>query len=246
MEKSAHRPPTQIERRIGYVFRDKSLLEQALTHSTYAYENPGRTQRDNERLEFIGDSVLALAVATALYDHPGGLTEGNMTTMRALVVRERSLAEAARLIGLGDALLLGVGEDRTGGRHKDSNLANALESLFGAVLLDGGFEAAADLILRLMRDVLERAIDGSLVLDFKSRLIEQIQARTPPGKVDFVLVREEGKEHERVFTSRVEIDGVAHGEGVGKSKKESEQAAAAFALRKLSVQAPDAPGSTGV
>ncbi len=235
---------TQLERRIGYVFRNKSLLEQALTHSTYAYENPDCAAYDNERLEFIGDSVLDLAIGTALYAHATQLPEGAMTTMRALVVRERSLASVAQQIGLGEALLLGIGEERTGGRDKHSNLANALEALFGAVLLDGGYDAAKALVLRLMGDVLARAIAGQLVFDFKSRLIEQIQARTPPGKVSFALVREAGLEHERIFTSRVEIDGIACGEGTGKSKKESEQAAAAIALRWLLSQDTGAAQNT--
>lgn len=216
------------------MFTDKSLLAQALTHSTYAYENKSRGMPDNERLEFLGDSILGLAIGRALFEDDPALTEGDMTAMRALVVCEQSLAEAARRIGLGRELLLGVGEDRTGGRDKDSNLSNAMEALFGAAFLDGGYDQASSLVLRLMRDILDRALAGKLIRDYKSRLIEWAQAFDPPRKVEFVLVRETGREHERMFTSRVEIDSVFYGEGAGKSKKESEQAASREALRLMS------------
>jgi len=234
MDKGWNRPSTDLERRIGYLFTDKSLLAQALTHSTYAYENKSRGMPDNERLEFLGDSILGLAIGRALFEDDPALTEGDMTAMRALVVCEQSLAEAARRIGLGRELLLGVGEDRTGGRDKDSNLSNAMEALFGAAFLDGGYDQASSLVLRLMRDILDRALAGKLIRDYKSRLIEWAQAFDPPRKVEFVLVRETGREHERMFTSRVEIDSVFYGEGAGKSKKESEQAASREALRLMS------------
>ena len=236
MDKGWNRPPLDFERRIGYSFTDKSLLAQALTHSTYAYENRARKVPDNERLEFLGDSILGLAVGRALFDDDPSLTEGDMTAMRALVVCEQSLAEAARRIGLGKELLLGVGEDRTGGRDKDSNLSNAMEALYGAAFLDGGYDHASALVLRLMRDILDRALAGKLVRDYKSRLIEWAQACVPPRRVEFVLAKETGREHERIFTSRVELDGELYGEGTGRSKKESEQAASREALRRL---APD-------
>jgi ribonuclease-3 len=236
MDKGWDRPLSDFEQRIGYLFTDKSLLAQALTHSTYAYENKSRGMPDNERLEFLGDSILGLAIGRALFEDDPALTEGDMTAMRALVVCEQSLAEAARRIGLGRELLLGVGEDRTGGRDKDSNLSNAMEALFGAAFLDGGYDQASSLVLRLMRDILDRALAGKLIRDYKSRLIEWAQAFDPPRKVEFVLVRETGREHERMFTSRVEIDSVFYGEGAGKSKKESEQAASREARR---LRSPD-------
>jgi ribonuclease-3 len=222
-----------IERRIGYVFRDKSLLVQALTHSTHAYENKRQRLADNERLEFIGDSILGLTVGIALFSGDAAMTEGEMTATRALVVCEQSLAKAARQIGLGDALLLGVGEERTGGRDKESNLSNAMEALFGAVYLDSGFENAQEFVLTRMGEILQDALRGDLFHDFKSRLIEKVQSHTPPGTVQFLLIEESGKEHERVFRTRVEIDGDGCGEGSGRSKKESEQVASRQALRWL-------------
>ena len=227
---------SDFERRIGYVFRDKSLLLQALTHSTHAYENKGKKLRNNERLEFLGDSVLGLTVGTALYSHGDTLTEGDMTAIRALVVCEQSLAKAARSIRLGDELLLGIGEERTGGRDKDSNLSNAMEAIFGAAYLDGGFSTAQELVMSLMNGILLEALAGTLVRDYKSRLIEKVQSRIPPGSVYFVLLEESGKEHERVFRTRVEIDGKGYGEGTGKSKKESEQEASRSALYALEEQ----------
>ncbi len=225
--------PSPIERRIGYVFRDKSLLTQALTHSTHAYENKRLGMPDNERLEFLGDSILGLVVGRALFGMDERLTEGEMTAMRALVVCEQSLASVAREIDLGSVLLLGIGEERTGGRDKKSNLSNAMEALFGAAFLDGGFEAASDLILRLMRGILSDAKSGDMVRDFKSRLIERVQGSTPPGRIRFLLTKETGPEHNRVFTTVVEIDDAVAGEGTGRSKKESEQAAARSALERL-------------
>ena len=144
---------SDFERRIGYVFRDKSLLLQALTHSTHAYESKEKTLRNNERLEFLGDSVLGLTIGFALYHSRDTWTEGEMTATRALVVCEESLAKAARSIRLGEELLLGVGEERTGGRDKDSNLSNAMEAVYGAAFLDGGFPVAQDLVMKLMNDI---------------------------------------------------------------------------------------------
>lgn len=224
---------SDFERRIGYVFRDKSLLVQALTHSTHAYENRRHKLPDNERLEFLGDSVLGLTIGTALFKSDSMMAEGEMTAIRALVVCEQSLAKAARQIGLGLDLLLGIGEERTGGRDKDSNLSNAMEALFGAVLLDSGFESAQGFVMSRMGDILNEALMGGLFHDFKSRFIEKIQSRTPPGVVHFILLEESGKDHERVFRTRVEVDGVGYGEGSGRSKKESEQLASQRALRLL-------------
>ena len=224
---------SDFERRIGYAFRDKGLLVQALTHSTHAYENRRRGMPDNERLEFLGDSVLGLTIGISLFKSSAAMAEGDMTATRALVVCEQSLAKAARQIGLGDELLLGVGEELTGGRGKDSNLSNAMEALFGAVLLDSGFDAAQKFVLSCMGEILREALAGSLFHDFKSRLIEKIQSRTPPGVVRFTLLETSGKEHERIFRTRVEVDGVGYGEGSGRSKKESEQIASQRALRWL-------------
>ncbi len=226
-------PSSEFERRIGYVFHDKSLLTQALTHSTHAYEKRGQLLPDNERLEFLGDSILGLVIGKALFEDREQLSEGEMTATRALVVCEQSLASVARKIDLGTELLLGIGEEKTGGRNKDSNLSNAMEAVFGATFVDGGFDAVQTLVLSLMGGILRDALAGDLVRDFKSRLIEKVQSGTPAGSIRFILLEESGKEHERVFRTSVEIDGMPYGEGIGKSKKESEQAASRTALRAL-------------
>lgn len=206
---------------------------QALTHSTYAYENRSGGVSDNERLEFLGDSVLGLTVGGALFQDPDGMSEGDMSTLRALVVCEQSLARAARKIGLGDVLFLGIGEERTGGRDKDSNLSNAMEALFGAVFMDAGFEQARGLVMTHMKDPYADARAGRLVHDYKSRLYEIAQSWKPAGTVRFCLVAEEGEDHEKVFHTRVEISGESFGDGKGHSKKESEQDASRKALQRL-------------
>ena len=224
---------TNFERRLGYEFRDKGLLMQALTHSSYAYENQDTGAVDNERLEFIGDSVLGLAIGATLFCEPECLSEGDMTSQRARVVCEESLARAARALDLGPMLLLGVGEARSGGAKKDSNLSNAMEALFGAVFLEAGFDAACELVQKHMRPLYEQARSGQLVRDYKSRLLETVQSWKPVGSVRFRLLDASGEDHEKVFCTAVEINGERYGEGTGRSKKESEQDASRTALKRL-------------
>ena len=224
---------TDFEHRFGYEFRDKGLLLQALTHSSFAYENRDGGVRDNERLEFLGDSVLGLAIGSELFQNEPRLPEGDMTGLRARVVCEQSLAHAARSLDLGRFLRLGIGEARSGGEDKDSNLSNTMEALFGAVFLEAGFEQARAVVLRHMQPLYELAVSGRLVWDHKSLLLETVQSWKPAGTVRFLLVDESGEDHAKVFRSAVEINGERLGEGSGRSKKESEQAASATALRRL-------------
>ncbi len=223
----------QLQAEIGYSFQNPSLLLEAITHSTYAYERRQPDCLDNERLEFLGDAVLDLVVSHLLYQNIAQFSEGQMTKTRALVVCEPTLAKAAQAINLGGYLRLGRGEAATGGREKASNLSNAVEAIIGATFQDGGYPAAEALVRRMLAADLKKALAGKLVYDFKSRLIELIQGTRPLSALKFVIVREEGPVHERTFTARVLLDEQALGEGSGNSKKEAEQQAAQEALSRM-------------
>ncbi|MDW7658349.1 MAG: ribonuclease III [Bacillota bacterium] len=223
----------RLEQAISHHFSDKTLLQDALTHSTHAYEHRHDQVTDNERLEFLGDAVLDLAISDVLYRHHKSHTEGFMTKTRALVVRETTLALLAKDLGIGDLLLLGKGEEATGGRDKPSNLANATEAIFGAIYLDAGFEKACQVIRTLLEEPLRLALAGDLVYDYKSRLLELVQATRGGSTLRFQILDESGPVHERLFTAGVLIDEQLVSTGTGCSKKEAEQQAAREALDKL-------------
>lgn len=213
--------------RIGYTFRDRSLLHQALTHSSYAYEN---NHRDNERLEFLGDAVLGMVCSEFLFTHCPKKPEGDLTRMKAASVSEGTLAQAAREIDLGDFLYLGQGEIASGGAERDSILSDAMEALFAAVLLDGGIEKAQEVILHTMAPYFQRAAKGRLYKDYKTALQEELQ-KDPNVSIEYEIVREQGPDHLKTFTARVLCDGKELGRGTGKSKKDAEQQAAKDALQ---------------
>jgi ribonuclease-3 len=221
---------SDLESLIDYRFRDKGLLRVALVHKTFSLENPEVEPLDNERLEFLGDAVFSLTVAHALHTRGEALPEGVMSRTRAFLVCEAQQAKMARGIDLGSRLFLGKGEDATGGRDKPSNLSNALEALVGAVFLDGGWDPARNFVLRLYEDRIDRAVEGRMGFDAKSRLIEVAQSTTPQKKVSFVVTAEEGPTHERIYTVEALVDGIVLGVGRGGSKKEAEQVASAAAL----------------
>jgi ribonuclease-3 len=205
-----------LEEKTAYSFRSRALLEEALTHKSFSNERQGETVPFNERLEFLGDAVLDLVVSRYVYRRFPAAPEGELTRIRAEVVNEKSLAHVARRLALGEYLRLGKGEEKSGGRKKDSLLANALEAFLGAVFCDGGFE-----------EVRQKA--GT---DFKTRLQEVLQARL--GTVpDYVLSQVEGPEHRRLYSVEVHVDGRVAGCGSGTTKKRAEQEAAREALRKL-------------
>lgn len=212
--------------RIGYTFRDPQLLMQAMTHSSYAYENKNR---NNERLEFLGDAVLGLTCSEYLFRQCPHRPEGELTRMKASVVSEGTLAQAARRIGLGEFLFLGQGEASSGGADRDSILSDAMEAMFAAVLLDGGTENARAVILRVMADALEKAMAGRLYSDYKTALQEELQ-KDPNAVIEYRIIDEQGPDHHKTFTARVLCDGRVLGQGTGKSKKEAEQQAAKDAL----------------
>jgi len=218
---------------LGLGMKDPSLLQQALVHRSYLNEVRDRGLHDNERLEFLGDAVLNLAVAEHLYHLFPESTEGELSQMRAHVVRWDTLAAVAERIGLGRYLLLGKGEDLSGGRKRPSNLAGALEAVIGAVYLDGGLEAARQLVLRLLEPELERLATGQPVVDSKSELQRVVQARwhqIPRYRV----VEAEGPDHAKTFTVEVVLGEQVLGRGQGRSKKQAELEAARQALQTLS------------
>lgn len=221
---------SDFEKNIGYVFSNQSILLEALTHSTYAYEHPEEGIKENERLEFLGDSVLGLTVSEKLFRVTPPLPEGKMSRMRAQIVREDTLVRMANDIELAKYLRLGKGEETTGGRKKASNLADAVEAVFGAVYLDGGFEAAFATVWHCVQKYFQLALEGKLCYDFKTLLLEQVQAKGTQQSVEFVVVDETGPVHNRVYTVQVHINGEQCGEGVGSSKKAAEQQAAGRAL----------------
>lgn len=219
-----------IEEKIGYSFRDRSLLINALTHSSYANENRGRSCESNERLEFLGDSVLGLVVADALYGRFPDMPEGRMTRLRAQLVCEESLHHVATQIGLGEYIRLGKGEEHTGGRTRTSILADAVEALIAAMYLDGGMEVSRAFITRYILTALDGQMPG--FGDSKTELQELVQ-RKSGSVLAYELLSESGPDHDKTFTSQVSLNGKPIGSGSGHTKKEAEQAAARAALRDL-------------
>jgi ribonuclease-3 len=215
---------------LGDPVLDAELLQLALTHRSYAYENGGLPT--NERLEFLGDSVLGVIITETLYRAHPTLSEGRLAKLRAAVVNARALAEVAHTIGLGAHIFLGKGEEATGGREKASILSDTVEAVIGAVYLSGGFESAGALIHRLFDPLLEAAAALGAGLDWKTSL-QEFSAEHDLGVPEY-LIEDEGPDHAKVFTARVRVGEDLYGHGVGRSKKEAEQQAAESAYRALS------------
>ena len=214
-----------LQDRIGYRFRDPSLLERALTHSSYANECKQKTEC-NERMEFLGDAVLSIIVADHIF-HKFHLAEGDLTKIRAGLVCEKSLFEFARKIDLGSELLLGHGEEQTGGRERPSVVSDAFEALIAAIYLDGGLEKAAQFVLPFVEEDL--CHEEAPFVDYKTRLQEIIQ-KNPEERVEYVLVSAQGPDHDKKFVVEVHLNSNVIGRGVSRSKKGAEQAAAQEAL----------------
>ena len=218
---------TEFEEKLGYSFKDKSLLELALTHSSFA--NEIKLKKNNERFEFLGDSVLGFVTAEYLFTEFKNRPEGEMTKLRAAVVCEKSLFKFAEQIDLGKYILLGRGEDGTGGRNRPSVVSDAFEAIIAAIYIDGGMEAVRPYILRFIKDAVKRETSFK---DNKSLLQEEIQ-KVKGNTLAYEEVGEEGPDHDKTFVFRVKLNGEIIGEGKGKSKKEAEQNAAGNALCKL-------------
>lgn len=219
----------RLEKKLGYHFQDIGLLEHAMTHSSYANEHRGEGLTSNERLEFLGDSVLGVVVADYLFHEHPDMPEGELTRTRAALVCEGSLHEVAEALELGRCLRLGKGEDAGGGRKRPSILADATEAMLAAVYLDGGMEAVRPIICSL---ILDKEQEKSADRDYKTALQELVQ-RTPGAAVSYRLVRESGPDHCRSFEMEASVDGKVIGCGEGRTKKEAEQMAAKTALEKL-------------
>ena len=219
-----------LEAALGYKFQNITLLQNALTHSSYANERWHNSLLSNERLEFLGDSILGMVVADYLFEHFPDRPEGELTRMRADMVCETSLAAIAARINLGEHLLLGHGEERFGGRSRASILADAVESVIAAAFLDGGMTAAADIITRfVLCDVPVTKLHN---VDYKTSLQELVQQKKNQT-LCYRLVGESGPDHDKQFTAQVLLNDQVVGEGIGSSKKRAEQDAARVALENL-------------
>jgi len=219
-----------FESRLGWTFRERALLRQALSHRSWCAEHP--EDSSNERLEFLGDAVLGIVVTDHIYRHYPQHQEGELAKVRASVVNAEVLAEVAADISLGPCLLLGKGEDGSGGREKPSILADAMEAVIAAVYLDGGMDAAWEVVLRLFAERITEAATGPGGDDYKTRLQELAAQRF--DRLPRYQVRDEGPDHAKRFFATVLLDGEAYGNGEGGSKKQAEQAAARAAWERVS------------
>lgn len=217
-----------LEAVLAYSFIDRQLPLQALTHKSFSNEQ-NEDVLHNERLEFLGDAVLELAVSDWVFRHYPDIPEGGLTRIRAEVVSEKGLSSLARQLNLGEGLRLGKGEEKSGGRDKDSLLADAFEALLGAIYCDGGFTAACTVVEKVFAELIERSARSRYGTDYKTCLQERLQARHG-GLPEYQLARVSGPDHDRVYTMEVRFDGKLLGSGRGASKKRAEQQAAAVAL----------------
>lgn len=222
----------EIEECLGYSFKNRKLLLTALTHKSFHHENAAKAKTHNERLEFLGDSVLGLIIAEVLYLDEKLLTEAEMSKMKSYLVKESVLFEMASRLSLGVHLRLGKGEESTGGRTKRSVLSDAFEALVGALFLDSDYPTVKAVIHRLYADKIDAVLIRQEGYDCKSELQEKCQSRfgTLP---EYRIVKQEGEEHRKVFTAEVYINDSLYGCGTGKSKKEAQTAAAKGALDKI-------------
>jgi ribonuclease-3 len=222
----------EVEKGIGYIFREKELLREALTHKSFYHENREKASFYNERLEFLGDSVIGLIVVEHLYLLKEKHSESMLAKMKSYLVCESLLADIAYSLRLNRYLLLGKGEEATGGREKKSILANALEAVIGALYLDAGFEKTREIVVNFFRDRIEGAIASGEFYDFKTELQERTQflhGILP----EYRVIRQQGEEHQRIFTVAVYLDGKRLGVASGRRKKEAETLAAKKALERI-------------
>lgn len=225
----------ELEENLNYKFKNPELLIKALTHSSYANENKMKITESNERLEFLGDSIISLIVSQHLYKKYPNYPEGELTKIRATVVCESSLAYASEKIQLGKYLLLGKGEESTGGRVRESILADACEAVTGAIYRDSDFEVTNRVLLDKFQEDLVRAVaKGDLFIDYKTDLQEKFQ-RKNKAKIEYKVLKEVGPDHDKIFHIDVYLNDKVVGTGTGRNKKEGEQMAAKEALLRMEV-----------
>ena len=222
----------ELQKKLGVSFQQPELLTQALTHSSYANENPGVAPASNERLEFLGDAILGLIVAENLFRDFPGMSEGEMTRLRSILVKQETLARVAESIKLGNYLYLGKGEEASGGKDKPANLARALEAVVAAVYLDQGSAITEQLVLEILDAELLKTLYQGAIIDYKSQLQELLQAKTQQTPV-YNLIETQGPDHNKNFTVEVRLGNDVLAAGIGRSKKKAETEAARTALEKL-------------
>ncbi|MBI5641029.1 MAG: ribonuclease III [Nitrospirae bacterium] len=221
-----------LEADLGYVFKDKKLLKESLTHKSFHHENREKAPSYNERLEFLGDSVIGLIIVEYLFLLQQGYSESVLAKMKSYLASETVFADIARSLSLNSYLLLGKGEESTGGGEKNSILANALEAVIGAVYIDAGYEKTREMVLRFFKDRIDRAVESGEFYDYKTELQEKTQLLC--GLLpEYRVVKEQGEEHKRIFTVEVYLDNRKLGIASGKRKKEAEALAAKKAIEKL-------------
>jgi ribonuclease-3 len=228
-------PTAPVTQSLGYTFNDPALLQQALVHTSYVNERPGRGLESNERLEFLGDAVLGVVVAHRLYELRPEAAEGELTVLRAWLVRQSTLARWARQMNLGPLLLLGRGESRGGGRDRPALLARGFESLIGAIYLDGGLDAVRSALLPLVDREIRTGASPQRVVDAKSRLQQVTQARFESTPI-YNLVEHTGPGHSPLFVVEVRAGPEIAARGSGHSKRAAQQAAAHAALQQLQIE----------
>lgn len=226
---------SELEKAIGYHFKDKGKLLLALTHSSYANERRSEGFTSNERLEFLGDSVLNIITSDYIYKNHPELPEGEMTKTRAAIVCESSLMKCAEKINLGEYLYLGRGEENTGGRKRTSILSDAFEALIGAIYLDGGITDAGRFIIGSMEDIYRNINNKEVFKDYKTQFQEIIQKQSEQH-ISYTIIDEKGPDHDKLFIAQLTVGDRSYGTGVGRTKKEAEQNAAKAALDKTMVK----------
>lgn len=218
----------KLEEYLGYTFKNKKLIENALAHSSYANEIRGGVT-SNERLEFLGDSVLSIIVSSYIYENFKKMPEGELTRLRSSLVCEKTLCEFSRKLNLGEFLLLGKGERKNGGAERDSILADAFEAVLAAIYLDGGINPAREFVMRFVLPEIEGYDVRADFKDYKT-LLQEIVQRNPEESVSYFLTGESGPDHNKLFTVEVRLNSNTIGTGTGKSKKDAEEMAAKQAL----------------
>jgi len=222
----------RLKNRLQMNWRDDRLLMVALTHSSFTYENRHTGSENNQRLEFLGDAVLELAISDYLFRQNPNRSEGELTKLRAAIVCEPSLSKVSATLELGQCLSMGKGEERSGGRNRPSILADAFEALLGAVYLDQGLELAADFAIRCLQPIISDVLEGRQERDYKTELQELVQQYSGET-VRYIIINEDGPDHHKVFTAGVLYKGLMSGIGTGRSKKDAEQQAAKAALASI-------------